>query len=92
MRYASQQLGVTVQRALGTIRCPCVNSGVLSVLSAVYTDLCWLRVLCLLQRGGRVSYFGPLGVHSRALVDYLESVPGGCLCCGCMHTCAHSCM
>lgn len=29
------------------------------------------------QRGGRVSYFGPLGVHSRALVEYLESVPGG---------------
>lgn len=32
--------------------------------------------LLLLQRGGRVTYFGPLGVHSKALVDYLESVPG----------------
>lgn len=29
-----------------------------------------------LQRGGHLSYFGPLGVHSKALVDYLEAVPG----------------
>lgn len=55
--------------------------------------LCLTVFLCcpfLLQRGGSVSYFGPLGVHSRALVDYLEAVPGFCsarvhglLCAGC---------
>jgi ABC-type multidrug transport system ATPase subunit len=32
--------------------------------------------LLLLQRGGRVTYFGPLGEHSSALVYYMESVPG----------------
>lgn len=32
--------------------------------------------LLLLQRGGRVTYFGPLGQHSTALQHYLESVPG----------------
>lgn len=31
-----------------------------------------------LQRGGRVTYFGPLGLHSSALIKYLESVPGVC--------------
>lgn len=35
-----------------------------------------LPVPCVLQRGGRVTYFGPLGLHSRALVDYMESIPG----------------
>jgi ABC-type multidrug transport system ATPase subunit len=33
--------------------------------------------LLLMQRGGRTTYFGPLGEHSSALVSYLESVPGG---------------
>jgi hypothetical protein len=30
----------------------------------------------LMQKGGRVTYFGPLGEHSSALVHYLTSVPG----------------
>lgn len=32
--------------------------------------------LMLIQRGGRISYFGPLGEHSSALIDYLKAVPG----------------
>lgn len=32
--------------------------------------------LLLLQRGGRTTYFGPLGVESSTLVSYLERVPG----------------
>lgn len=32
--------------------------------------------LLLLQRGGRVTFFGPLGLHSSELVSYLEAVPG----------------
>ena len=32
--------------------------------------------LLLLQRGGRVSYCGPLGPESRALAAYLEAAPG----------------
>ncbi len=38
--------------------------------------------LLLLQRGGRVTYFGPLGHHSKHLIHYLESVPGGCAAAG----------
>jgi ABC-type multidrug transport system ATPase subunit len=41
--------------------------------------------LLLLQRGGRVAYFGPLGEHSSALVHYMESVPGGQQCTGKLH-------
>ncbi|PNH10990.1 Pleiotropic drug resistance protein 1, partial [Tetrabaena socialis] len=33
--------------------------------------------LLLLQRGGRTTYFGPLGAHSRPLVHYLTSVVAG---------------
>ncbi|MEW5311977.1 MAG: hypothetical protein WDW38_003643 [Sanguina aurantia] len=32
--------------------------------------------LLLLQRGGRTTYFGPLGHQSMHLVSYLEAVPG----------------
>ncbi|KAI3428353.1 hypothetical protein D9Q98_006733 [Chlorella vulgaris] len=32
--------------------------------------------LVLLQRGGRLSYFGPLGVESSALTTFLEAQPG----------------
>ena len=32
--------------------------------------------LVLLQRGGRLTYFGPLGEHSSALIEYLEGYPG----------------
>lgn len=32
--------------------------------------------LLLLQRGGYEAYFGPLGRHGRAVVRYLEAVPG----------------
>jgi ABC-type multidrug transport system ATPase subunit len=32
--------------------------------------------LLLMQRGGRVTYFGPLGEHSNELVSYLQAVPG----------------
>ncbi len=32
--------------------------------------------LLLIQRGGRTTYFGPLGEHSEALISYLKSVPG----------------
>ncbi len=32
--------------------------------------------LVLLQRGGRLTYFGPLGEHSSELISYLESYPG----------------
>lgn len=32
--------------------------------------------LLLLQRGGRLAYCGPLGLHSSALVAYLTAVPG----------------
>ncbi|KXZ56523.1 hypothetical protein GPECTOR_1g47 [Gonium pectorale] len=33
--------------------------------------------LLLLQRGGRTTYFGPMGHHSRSLVEYLQAaVPG----------------
>ena len=32
--------------------------------------------LVLLQRGGRMTYFGPLGFESAALVAYLEGQPG----------------
>eukprot|EP00878_Enallax_costatus_P039821 GHUV01045738.1.p1 GENE.GHUV01045738.1~~GHUV01045738.1.p1 ORF type:complete len:521 (+),score=145.25 GHUV01045738.1:208-1563(+) len=32
--------------------------------------------LLLLQRGGRTTYFGPLGVESSQLIAYLQSVPG----------------
>ena len=33
-------------------------------------------MLVLLQRGGRVTYFGPLGENSESLVSYLETYPG----------------
>lgn len=33
-------------------------------------------VLVLLQRGGRLTYFGPLGDESSVLTAYLESQPG----------------
>lgn len=59
----------------------------------------WLLLL-LLQRGGRVTYFGPLGRHSSALISYLQDVPGvlGRLACVCMlhaaawrpRACAHA--
>jgi hypothetical protein len=32
--------------------------------------------LVLLQRGGRLTYFGALGLESSELVAYLEAVPG----------------
>ena len=32
--------------------------------------------LVLLQRGGRLTYFGPLGEHSSNLISYLEGFPG----------------
>ena len=32
--------------------------------------------LVLLQRGGRLAYFGPLGLESSALIAYLEGQPG----------------
>jgi hypothetical protein len=32
--------------------------------------------LVLLQRGGRLTYFGPLGRESCNLISYLESLPG----------------
>ena len=32
--------------------------------------------LLLLQRGGRTTYFGPLGHESAALAAYLMGVPG----------------
>lgn len=32
--------------------------------------------LLLLQRGGRTTYFGPLGQESSMLVAYLQAVPG----------------
>ena len=32
--------------------------------------------LLLLQRGGRTTFFGPLGQESHKLVAYLEAVPG----------------
>lgn len=34
--------------------------------------------LLLLQRGGRVAYFGPVGHESSQLVAYMSSVPGAC--------------
>ncbi|KAF6263806.1 ABC-2 type transporter-domain-containing protein [Scenedesmus sp. NREL 46B-D3] len=34
--------------------------------------------LLLLQRGGRTTYFGPLGHESSQLISYLQSVPGTC--------------
>lgn len=41
--------------------------------------------LLLMQRGGRVTYFGPLGEHSSELVSYLQAVPGeGRVCQGCV--------
>jgi ABC-type multidrug transport system ATPase subunit/ABC-type multidrug transport system permease subunit len=36
--------------------------------------------LILLQRGGRLTYFGSLGVESRDLINYLTSYPGVELC------------
>ena len=32
--------------------------------------------LVLLQRGGRLTYFGPLGFESSALIAYLQAQPG----------------
>ncbi|KAG2425086.1 hypothetical protein HXX76_013995 [Chlamydomonas incerta] len=32
--------------------------------------------LLLIQRGGRTTYFGPLGLHSADLIDYFMAVPG----------------
>uniref|UniRef100_A0A7I4DSN0 ABC transporter domain-containing protein n=1 Tax=Physcomitrium patens TaxID=3218 RepID=A0A7I4DSN0_PHYPA len=32
--------------------------------------------MLLLKRGGRTIYMGPLGRHSRELVDYFEAIPG----------------
>lgn len=32
--------------------------------------------LLLIQRGGRTTYFGPVGESSSALIGYLKSVPG----------------
>ena len=34
-------------------------------------------MLILIQRGGRISYFGQLGNHSSALIEYLCLIPGG---------------
>ncbi|WIA42005.1 hypothetical protein OEZ86_009302 [Tetradesmus obliquus] len=34
--------------------------------------------LLLLQRGGRTTYFGPLGDESSQLISYLQCVPGTC--------------
>ncbi|KAI8105725.1 hypothetical protein M9434_000307 [Picochlorum sp. BPE23] len=33
-------------------------------------------MLVLLQKGGRLTYFGPLGENSETLISYLESYPG----------------
>lgn len=33
-------------------------------------------LLCAAQRGGRTTYFGPLGDESSQLISYLQSVPG----------------
>jgi len=33
-------------------------------------------MLVLLQRGGRLTYFGPLGENSKDLISYLEGYPG----------------
>jgi ABC-type multidrug transport system ATPase subunit len=33
--------------------------------------------LLLLQRGGRTTYFGPLGKDSKKLINFLQQVPGG---------------
>ncbi len=33
--------------------------------------------LLLVQKGGMISYFGPLGVNSSSLVAYMSQVPGG---------------
>ena len=35
--------------------------------------------LLLLQRGGRTTYFGPLGAESNQLISYLQAVPGKAL-------------
>jgi hypothetical protein len=35
--------------------------------------------LLLLQRGGRTTYFGPLGHESSLLIQYLQSEPGTAL-------------
>ena len=32
--------------------------------------------LLLIQRGGRTTYFGPLGLHSADLINYFMAVPG----------------
>ena len=34
-------------------------------------------MLLLIQRGGCISYFGPLGAHSSDLIEYLCHIPGG---------------
>ena len=33
-------------------------------------------MLVLMQRGGRLTYFGPLGAESSELISYLQAVPG----------------
>lgn len=33
-------------------------------------------MLLLIQKGGRTTFFGPLGDHSSTLIDYLMAVPG----------------
>ncbi len=46
--------------------------------------------LLLLQRGGRVTYFGPLGRESVHLVNYLEAVPGWWCVIACMYARTHT--
>ncbi len=36
-------------------------------------------MLLLIQRGGVITYFGPLGEHSSTLIQYLMRVPGACM-------------
>jgi ABC-type multidrug transport system ATPase subunit len=38
-------------------------------------------MLLLIQKGGLTTFFGPLGVQSAGLIDYLMAVPGVRLLC-----------
>jgi hypothetical protein len=66
-------------------------------VSTIPTSIPWSHVptqifeafdmLLLIQKGGRTTYFGPLGDHSAALINYLTAVPGDMsrpvgMCCG----------
>lgn len=46
----------------------------------------WCWCMCVPQRGGRTTYFGPLGHESSLLVAYLQAVPGGAAVEGHLHT------